>query len=140
MYTRDNLDLFNFNLAQTVKTLKKQDKSLVEFCINNFCTLLGSDYTANIFTAAILELSEIDRDTFYWTLENFSHHNSCCHLLEAVTGLTVKKLLKAGFILGQDFSARFQGQIFVNEAARNFLMTINSDTERLLIEKLLLSA
>jgi hypothetical protein len=139
MYTRDT-ELFNFSLKKTINTLKTQDKTLVESCEKTFSALLGSNYTANVFTAAILELSDIDIEAFHWALENISHLKACGYLLEAVNGLTVKKLLKAGFILGTDFSANSQGQILVNEKAKNFLMESNSNTERLLIQKFLLPA
>ncbi len=139
MYTKNDSELFNFSLTKTINALKTQNKTRVESCEKTFTALLGSNYTANVFTAAILELSEIDITTFHWTIENFSHLKACDHLLEVVTGLTVQKLLKAGFILGKDFSAS-QGQLLVQEDARNFLMESKSNTERLLITKLLLSA
>lgn len=137
MYTKNDSELFNFSLTKTISALKTKDKTCVETCEKTFTTLLGSNYTVNVFTAAILELSEIDIATFHWTIENFSHLKACNYLLEAVTGLTIQKLLKAGFILGKDFSAS-PGQLLVNEDARNVLMESKSDTERLLIQKLLL--
>ncbi|OKH56086.1 hypothetical protein NIES2101_02210 [Calothrix sp. HK-06] len=139
MYTTDDSELFNFSLTKTISALKTQNKTRVESCEKAFIALLGSNYTVNVFTAAILELSEIDIAAFHWTIENFSHLKACNYLLEAVTGLTIQKLLKAGFIPGKDFSAS-QGQLLVNEDVRNVLMDSKSDTERLLIKKLLLPA
>lgn len=139
MYTKNDSELFNFSLTKTINALKTQNKTRVESCEKTFTALLGSNYTVNVFTAAILELSEIDIAAFHWTIENFSHLKACDYLLEAVTGLTVKKLLKAGFIPGKDFSAS-QGQLLVNEDVRNLLMESQSNTERLLIQKFLLPA
>jgi hypothetical protein len=140
MYIRNDSELFNFSLTKIINALQTQNKTRVESCENTFIALLGANYTVNVFTAAILELSEIDTAAFRWTLENFSHLKACNYLLEAVTGLTIQKLLKAGFVLGQDFSANCQGQLLVDEKVRNFLMENNSNTERLLIQKVLLPA
>ncbi|BAZ18078.1 hypothetical protein NIES4071_99600 [Calothrix sp. NIES-4071] len=139
MYTNNDSELFNFSLTKIINALKTQDKTRVESCEKTLVALLGSNYTVNVFTAAILELSEIDITAFHWTIENFSHLKACNYLLEAVTGLTVKKLLKAGFIPGKDFSAS-QEQLLVNQEVRNFLMESKSNTERLLIQKFLLPA
>lgn len=141
MYTKNDSELFNFSLTKTINALKTQNKTRVESCEKTFTALLGSNYTVNVFTAAILELSEIDITAFHWTIENFSHLKACDYLLEAVTGLTIQKLLKARFIPGEDFSSNSQGQLLVNEEVKKFLlMESKSNTERLLIQKLLLPA
>jgi hypothetical protein len=140
MYTRNDSELFNFSLTKIINALKTQNKARVESCEKTFNALLGANYTVNAFTAAILELSEVDTAAFRWTLENFAHLKACNYLLETFTGLTTQKLLKAGFVLGKDFSANSQGQLLVNKPARELLMNSESDTERLLIQKLLLPA
>ncbi|MFH7026064.1 MAG: hypothetical protein ACHBN1_11830 [Heteroscytonema crispum UTEX LB 1556] len=138
MYKSNDVELFQFSLGKVIHILKLQNKTLVESHEKTITALLGSDYTANLFTAAILELSATDPDTLHWTFENFSTLHACTCLLEAVTRFAIQKLMKIGFVLGKDFSANSQGQILLNENAQTLLMESTSASDRLLLQKILL--
>jgi hypothetical protein len=138
MYKSNDVELFKFSLVKVIKTLKLQNKTLVESYEKTITSLLGSDYTTNVFTAAIFELSATDPDTLDWTLKNFSTLDACAYLLEAVTKFAIQKLMKIGFVLGEDFSANVQGRILLNENAKNVLMESASVSERLLLQQILL--
>lgn len=137
MYVRNNLSLFRTTLMTVVDTLKQQDKAQVESLEKTLVSLLGHNYTEHIFTAAILELSETVPVIFEWTFNTFPNLSACLTLQEQAKKFAIRKLMNQGFILGKDFSANHGGTILLNEKAKNALIASISDTEALLIQKIL---
>ncbi|PMB53434.1 hypothetical protein CEN39_04460 [Fischerella thermalis CCMEE 5201] len=118
--------------------LKIKDKKLVEYWIEELNMNLDVEYTDSLLIAAIFELSVVDIPTFHWTLDNFSDLQPYTQLLESVTKFAIQKLIKKGFLPGQDFSTNSQRQILLNENAKTVLIADTSKSDQLLLEKVLL--
>lgn len=138
MSNMNYLEIFYFHLERTIYVLNIQDKKLVEYWVEQLEICLDTQYAESLLMAAIFELSATDTDTFHWTLENFSNLEPYTNLLESVTRFAIQKLIKKGFLMGQDFSTTSQGKILLNECARAVLMADASKSDSLLLEKVLL--
>jgi hypothetical protein len=134
----NHLELFYIHLERVIYILRIKDKKLVEYWLEELNLNIDVEYTDSLFIAAIFELSVVDTQTFHWTLDNFSDFQPYTELLESVTRFAIQKLLKKGFIPGQDFSTNSPRQILLNENAKTVLMADTSKSDRLLLEKVLL--
>lgn len=130
------LELFNYYLERLSYILNFQDRKLVEYWIEQLYSQLEYQYIESLFIAAIFELSITDTKTFHWTLDNLSDWKPCIKLLEDVMRFAVEKLMKKGFILGQDFSIN-SGKILLTESVKAVLMINTSQSDCLLLEKIL---
>jgi len=110
----------------------------VEYWVEELNKNIDIEYTDSLLIAAIFELSVVDIQTFHWTLDNFSDLQPYINLLDSVTRFAVQKLIKKGFIPGQDFSKNSQSQLLLNENAKTVLMADTSKSDKLLLEKVLL--
>lgn len=138
MYNMNHLELFYFHLEKFIYILKSQDKKLVEYWINKLRISLDAQYIESLLTAAVFELSAKETNTFHWVIDNFCNCNAYIQLLENVTRFAIKKLIKKGFIPGQDFSVNSQRKILLSENIKTDLMADISESDALLIEKVLL--
>ncbi|MER3492082.1 MAG: hypothetical protein C4323_06970 [Mastigocladus sp. ERB_26_2] len=132
------LELFYIHLERLIYILKIKDKKLVEYWVEELNKNIDIEYTDSLLIAAIFELSVVDIQTFHWTLDNFSDLQPYINLLDSVTRFAVQKLIKKGFIPGQDFSKNSQSQLLLNENAKTVLMADTSKSDKLLLEKVLL--
>jgi len=114
---RTSAEMFDFSCRLIIRALKKQNKTLVESYRKTLSALAGFDYTTEIFTTVLMELSETDSKTLEWTLNNFYDLETHLDLLEEVKDLICLTLSAQGFIPGEDFSADWTGKILVGESA-----------------------
>ncbi|PLZ92363.1 hypothetical protein CEN44_06235 [Fischerella muscicola CCMEE 5323] len=126
------------HLERLIYILKIKDKKLVEYWLEKINTNIDIEYADSLLIAAIFELSVGDIQTFHWTLDNFSDLQPYINLLDSVTRFAIQKLIKKGFIPGQDFSNNSQRQLLLNENAKTVLMADTSKSDKLLLEKVLL--
>jgi hypothetical protein len=134
----NDAEVFQLNIELVTNILKVHNKSLLESYEKVINNTVGADYTAQIFIAALFELSELDSDTLDWTMQNLYQLEFYEELLSIVTMSAVKKLTEKGFIMGQDFSASFQGQILIKEDVKNVFIESTKDPEdRLLFQQIL---
>ncbi|WP_315784074.1 hypothetical protein [Fischerella sp. JS2] len=138
MSEQNYLELFYIYLERVIYILKIKDKTLVEYWLEELSMNIDIEYTDYLLIAAIFELSVVDIQTFHWTLDNFFDLHPYTQLLESVTRFAIKKLIKKGFIPGQDFSTNSQRQLLLNENAKTVLMADTSKSDKLLLEKVLL--
>lgn len=134
----NELEHFYFDLKRVIYILKFQDKNLAESWINQLNTNLTPDYIESCLKAAIFELSVTDINTFHWVLDNLSDWQTYNHLLQQVTKFIIQKLIIKGFIPGQDFSSTCDGKILINENVINVIMSDVSESDNLLMRKILL--
>ncbi|MDZ8050947.1 MAG: hypothetical protein RMX68_023195 [Aulosira sp. ZfuVER01] len=135
----EDLELFHFHLERAIYILNFKDKKLAECWITQLNSSMGFQYTESFLTAAVLELSVTDTDTFHWILDNLSGWKPYAQLLATVTKFVLKKLIEKGFIPSQDFSFDAQGKILLHEKTKDIIIADTSDSDRLLIEKVLLT-
>ncbi|MBD2433131.1 MULTISPECIES: hypothetical protein [Fischerella] len=138
MSKQNYLELFYIHLERLIYILKIKDKKLVEYWLEEINTNIDIEYADSLLIAAIFELSVGDIQTFHWTLDNFSDLQPYINLLDSVTRFAIQKLIKKGFIPGQDFSNNSQRQLLLNENAKTVLMADTSKSDKLLLEKVLL--
>lgn len=136
----NELEQFYSDLKRVIYILQFQDKNLAESWLSQLNSNLKPEYLESCLTAAIFELSVTDINTFHWVLDNLSDWQTYTQLLQKVTKFIIQKLIKKGFILGQHFSATFEGKILIDEKATDEIMSDVSETDNLLIKKVLLLA
>lgn len=136
----DELERFHCDLKRVIYILKFQEKNLAESWLTQLQTNLKPEYIESFLIAAIFELSVTDIDTFHWVLDNLSDWQVYADLLQKVTKFIIQKLIKKGFVLGQDFSSTLEGKILISEKARLVIMSDVSESDKLLIRKILLIA
>ena len=134
----EDLERFYSDLKRFIYILRFHDINVAESWIKQLNTHLKPEYIESCLTAAIFELSVTDVDTFHWALDNLSHWETYTNLLQEVTKFVVQKLIKEGFIPGQDFSFTSQGKILLNENTKTAIISDSSNADKLLIEKVLL--
>ncbi|WP_214662530.1 hypothetical protein [Amazonocrinis nigriterrae] len=139
-YQVEDLERFYSDLKRFTYILKFHDKNVAESWIKQLHAHLKPEYIESCLIAAIFELSITDVDTFHWVLDNLSHWDTYTHLLQEVTKFVVQKLIKEGFIPGQDFSATSEGKILIHENARKVIISDISQSDNLLIKKILLTS
>ncbi|BAY10939.1 hypothetical protein [Calothrix sp. NIES-2098] len=135
----EDLELFHFHLERAIYILNFKDKKLAECWVTQLHSSMGFAYTDSFLTAAVLELSITDIDTFHWVLDNLSAWKPYTQLLAQVTKFVLKKLINKGFIPSIDFSFDAQGKILLHENTKNVILADTSDSDRLLIEKVVLT-
>ncbi|OUL18414.1 hypothetical protein BV378_35625 [Nostoc sp. RF31YmG] len=135
----EDLELFHFHLERAIYILNFQDKKLAECWVTQLHSSMGFQYTESFLTAAVLELSITNTETFHWVLDNLQGWKPYAQLLAAVTRFVLKKLIEKGFIPSQDFSFDAQGKILMHENTKTVITSDTSDSDRLLIEKVLLT-
>lgn len=134
----NELEQFYSDLKRFIYILKFQDKTLADSWISQLSNNLQPEYIESCLIAAIFELSVTEIDTFHWVLDNLSDWPTYTLLLQKVTKFIIQKLIKKGFIPGQDFSATSEGKILISENAKNVIMSDISESDNLLIKKILL--
>lgn len=134
----NDLEQFYSDLKRVIYIFKFKDKNLAESWISQLNINLKAEYIESCLTAAIFELSVTDIETFNWVLEHLSDWQTYANLLQQVTKFILQKLIKRGFIPGQDFSYTFEGKILIYENARKVIMSDISESDNLLIRKILL--
>lgn len=135
MHKSHDSEVFSFYLDLLIDTLKLQNEALVKSIKDFLITLLGREYSRDIFTAAVFQLAETEPDSCRWFLRTFSALN-CLELTEGVIMFSVKKLIGKGFILGQDFSVTPTGEIVITKNAQKALMEGSSASNRLFLEEI----
>lgn len=134
-----DLELFHFHLERAIYILNFKDKKLAECWVTQLHSSMGLQYTESFLTAAVLELSLTNLDTFHWVLDNLSGWRPYANLLAEVTRFVLKKLVQKGFIPSQDFSFDAEGKILLHESTKAIVMANTSESDRLLIEKVLVT-
>ncbi|HIK03718.1 MAG TPA: hypothetical protein IGS40_03230 [Trichormus sp. M33_DOE_039] len=134
----NELERFHSDLRRVIYILKFRDKNLAESWVIQLTTNLKPEYIESCLTAAILELSVTDIDTFHWVIDNLSDWQPYANLLQQITKFVIQKLIKKGFIPGQDFSANAEGKILIHENVRQVIMSDVSESDNLFIKKILL--
>jgi hypothetical protein len=140
MYDQDfEKEYHEFNSAVALFTylFKFKDKTLVETCEQTLILMVGSQYTTNIINAAIFQLAEFAPETCQWAWQNFPYLEACISLKEYFLMLAVQKLISQCFILGQDFSITNTSKILMTQNARDALMPILSEADRVLVKELI---
>lgn len=133
----NELEQFHSLLKRAIYILKFKDKNLAESWRNQLNTNLKSESIESCLVAAVFELSVTDIDTFHWVIDNLSDWHTYAHLLENVTKFIIQKLIKKGFVPGKDFSSTLEGKILIHKKARTAIMSDISETDNLLITKIL---
>ncbi|ABA22035.1 conserved hypothetical protein [Trichormus variabilis ATCC 29413] len=134
-----DLELFQFHLDRATYILRFQDKKLIETWVTELERHLAPDYIESCLTAAILELSVSHSETFHWILDHLADWKPYKQLLESVTRFALKKLVQKGFMPGGEFSFTADGKILLTENAKATIMKDTVKTDRLLLEKILLT-
>lgn len=137
MLDTNDLKQFNFHTELVIDALKNQNKAFLVVFEDFITTLLGSEYTTEIITAAVFILAEVDLDTCCWTLRNFYDLNMHRDIAQGIVMLAVKKLASKGFILGQDFSVTANGGIFIKEYAMAALIEATSASDWIFFAEIL---
>ena len=137
MYNPNDLKPFTFDIELVFDALKLQDKALLQSLEYFFTTLLGSEYTKDILTAAMFQIAESDSEACRWALRNFYDLKLHRDVKEAVVRFAVQKLIGKGFILGQDFSVTPNSGIVINKNAKAALLEVTSASEHLFLEEIL---
>lgn len=135
LYNLNDSERFKFHSELVIDALKLQDQARMASFKDLLTTLLGSEYTMDILTAAVFQLAEIDLDTCRWALHNFYDLELCLGITEGLTLFAAQKLIEKGFILGQDFSATPTGGIVLKKKAKVALMEEISALDCLFLEK-----
>ncbi|BAY22602.1 hypothetical protein NIES2100_23650 [Calothrix sp. NIES-2100] len=135
----EDLELFHFHLERAIYILNFKDKKLAECWVTQLNSNMGFQYTESFLTAAVLELSITNIETFHWVLDNLSGWKPYAQLLAQVTKFILNKLINKGFIPSQDFSFDAQGKILLHEHTKAVIMADTSDSDQLLMEKVLLT-
>ncbi len=134
----NDAQIFQLNIEFMINILKAHNKNILESCEKLINNTLGADYTAQIFITVLFELSDLDSNTLDWTMQNLYQLEFYEELLSIVTMSAVKKLTEKGFVMGQDFSASFQGQILIKENVKNVFIESTQDPEdKLLFQQIL---
>lgn len=134
---RTSAEMFDFSCRLIIRALKKQNKTLVESYRKTLNALAGFEYTAEIFTTVLMELSETDCTTLEWALNNFYDIETHLDLLEEVKDLIALALAAQGFVPGEDYSADWTGKILVNQSAYTCLLDCLPTPYRSLLPKVL---
>lgn len=140
MYEQDfekEFQEFNSAVALFAYVLKSRDKALVETCEQTLISILGSTCTTNVMNAAMFELAESAPETCKWVWQNFPDLEAGISLKEHFFIFTVQKLIRLGFVLGQDFSATNEGTILINKTVKLVLFQSISDADSILIEEII---
>ena len=135
----EDLELFHFHLERAIYILNFKDKKLAECWVTQLNSSMGFQYTESFLTAAILELSITNTETFHWVLDNLCAWKPYAQLLAQVTKFVIKKLIEKGFIPSQDFSFNGHGKILLYENTKTVIMADTSDSDKLLMEKVLVT-
>ena len=117
--------------------LKLHNKELAESCEQTLVTVLGYGETKNVMTSAILKLSETDPDSFRWISKRLKTSPTWLDLRETAVMITVDKLLKQGYVLGQDFSISKSKTILVTDSLKTQLSKATSTSEQLFLDEIL---
>lgn len=139
MYEISTPEEFNLCVTLIMGAIKLQNKVLVKSCEETLIFLLGSECTVNIFTIAVLQLSETNPDLCRWALQNSSDLNTCEELVKCSMWLATNTLLKKGFVLGQDFSVTHTHKMLITQEAKVALMEDALPSDQILLEEILLS-
>ena len=137
MHNTNDLERFNFHIELVIDALKRQEKTLITLVEEFLTTLFGSEYTADILTAAMFQLAETDPYTCRWSLQNFYDLKLHSDITEGVIMFAVNKLIAKGFIFGQDFSVTATGGIFINKYAKAALIEHTSASDWLFLERIM---
>lgn len=133
---RTSAEMFDFSCRLIIRALKKHNKTLVESYRRTLSALTSFDFTTEIFSTVLMELSETDCETFEWTLNNFYDLEAHLSLLEEVKDLVSLTLAAQEFIPGKDFSADWTGKILVTESAHTCLLESLPVAYRTLLPKI----
>lgn len=125
---------FEHYLSLTTEALKLQNEAVAKNYEQKLVALLGIEYTTDILTAAILQLSETEPRIFCWTLENLAELEACYNLLQDIIKIAVSKLLSQGFSLGQDFSVTHKPKLLIKPNARESLLKSILPTDQIFFE------
>ncbi len=137
-HTDYNAEVFELNVAIVIQILKTQDKEILYSHEKNLKELKGYNYTAEVFIAALFQISELDPDIFSWAVKKLSDLDFYANLIYIVSQFATKKLVEKGFIPGKDFSANLNGQILINQNAKTVLLDSTSDFEdKILLQEIL---
>ena len=117
--------------------LKLHNKELAESCEQTLVSVLGYDETKNVMISTILQLSETDPDSFRWVSKQFRASPVWIDLRETAVMITIDKLLKRGYVLGQDFSISKTKTILVTDDLSTQLSRTASLSERLFLDEIL---
>jgi hypothetical protein len=84
----------------------------------------------------LFQLAETDLDTCCWALRNFYDLKLHFHIAEEIVMFAAQKLIKKGFVLGQDFSATPTSGILIKKDAKATLMKEVSALDCLFLEEI----
>ncbi|MGB7439733.1 MAG: hypothetical protein WA919_01580 [Coleofasciculaceae cyanobacterium] len=119
-----------------VGALKLHDRELVESCEKILVDLLGCDSAKYITTTAIIQIFQIDSETYHWIWQNIPKVEYYLELKEIVVANAIQTLISKGFVIGQDFSAVSTGKILIEKQAKIALMGNYLEAERLLVKRI----
>lgn len=134
---RNEAEWFGLYLNLIIEALKLQKQSVVESIAIYLITQLGFKPTADILTAAVLQLAETDPDICHWSWQTFSHLNFHLGLREEIQLFATKKLTSKGFLLGQHFSLTATGGIVMTKDAETALREGTTSSDWLFLEAIL---
>lgn len=138
MHRTSSLEEFNLCVTLIVKLLKFQDKELIEACEETLVSLLGSERTADVMTAAVFQLLETEPDSYQWTIHNLSEIKAYQELRQDLIMIAVKKLIEQGFVFGTNFSTTYTNALLVDKETQAALLESLLPTDRILIKEVLL--
>jgi hypothetical protein len=136
MQARNHKEFYEFSIELIIHSLKSKDKTLIQFCVNEFSTIIDSEFAEDILMAAMLQLVEADAETFYWGLKHFYNIESYMRLVEKAALLATQKLIQKGLILGKDFSILNQRKLLITEEAKAVLLESISTPNSLLLQRI----
>jgi hypothetical protein len=135
---QDDVEQFVLNVEFVSHCLKAQDQRLLEASEKIFNHLLGIDYTSNVFVAALFEIAIADNVDFDWDIEILSALEPYRKIFKIVSMSAAEKLIRKGFIPGQDFSADSTGRILLSQKTKTALIESISEIEdHILLDKIL---
>ncbi|NJM71759.1 MAG: hypothetical protein HC862_17035 [Scytonema sp. RU_4_4] len=139
MYDMKEVKIFNLNVALLIELLKLKNQKLVYFYENNLHSVMGYDYTGDVFVTALFMLSETNSDILIWILKKLENFKSYQSIIKILNYYATHKLVEQGFTPGKDFSANSQGQILIKQKVKNaFLENAYDPEDRTLLQQILL--
>jgi hypothetical protein len=135
---QDDVEQFVLNVEFVSHCLKTQDQRLLETSEKILNHLLGIDHASNIFVAALFELATAENVNFEWDIEILSALEPYRKIFKIVSMSAAEKLIRKGFIPGQDFSADGTGKILLSQQTKTALIESISEIEdHILLDKIL---
>lgn len=115
-----DVEQFNRSFHWVVNVFKSQDLSVIRSFQRGTRNISNSPIFTDVLVAAMNYLAENDIKSFYYAIHHLDA-NFCVEMRRNIAVEIAHKLVKQGFILGQDFSYAPMGYLIINQKVANVL-------------------